>query len=199
MKSTASCMAAALCLLGFCGLQAYSQAVRPPAGSASKPTARRDLSDSLARQPAYTLRIRGALVNKDGSPSKGQVVIAYPLDGEGTAISINTLDDKGHMVLWNPKTECDAQGRFTISMPRVASIGPDAIAEIALGLDEPPGGIVTGIVVGIKYADPNKKEQFGFVRKPDGLSLLRREKDLVRVKMDEKSAEVELGKIVLSQ
>lgn len=153
--------------------------------------------EGWSQPSADTFRIKGVLVSKDGSPLKGKEVIAYPLDGKGTAISVNTLNDKGVMVLWNPKVESDAEGRFTINLPCISRIGKDAITEVALGLNEPSGGIVTATVLEIQYADPNKKAEYGFVRKAGGLSLLRKGSDVLKVKIDEKAKEVDLGKIVV--
>lgn len=143
-----------------------------------------------------TLVITGILLKKDGTPAKATVVIAYPLDGAGKAISVNTPDKDGRMVLWNPKAESDANGRFTVRVPHVSAIGKDTIRSVALGLNEPPGGMVTATVSKITYADPGMREEYGFVRKGENVNLLRQRGDVRKVTF-EQSPETDLGKIVL--
>jgi hypothetical protein len=58
---------------------------------------------------------------------------------------------------------------------------------------------VTVTVQAIHFADPNTKVAWFFVRKGGELSLLRQGSGVVKVKIDEKAREVDLGKIVVEE
>ena len=153
----------------------------------------------LAEQPsaspaASTVTITGVLTKADGTPAKAQKVVAYPLDGEGEPIIVNSMAG-GTVGLWNPKTETDATGRFVLKIATVSAIGPDKVAAVGLGLSEPPGGLVTGTVWGMRFSDAAKKEEMVFVRK-GGIRLLRSASAIVKVELAA-GPRADLGKITI--
>jgi hypothetical protein len=148
------------------------------------------------RNPEYLLHIKGVLVNREGAPLKEKTVIFYPLDAKGMAIGINTLNKDGQVDLWNAKAKTDAEGAFTLNVPKVSMIGKEAITEGALSLDEFPGGVVTAVILNIQYADPNLKPEYGFVRK-ERLSLLSKDREVIKVRMDNKAGVIDIGRIAI--
>lgn len=103
------------------------------------------------------------------------------------------------MELWSPKSKSDTGGRFTISLPRISRIGKDAIAEVALSLSEPAGGWTTMTVADIEFADLKETTERCFVATAGRqLSLLSNEKGPLKVKIEEKAGEVDLGRIIVN-
>lgn len=156
---------------------------------------------SWSQQPSAALRIRGVLAKKNGSPLKGRTVAAYPLDAKGSAISVLSLDAQGKLGNWNPSAQTDAAGSFVISFPRIASIGEDPVIEVCLAVNPPPVGSPKVMVVSIHHVDPNKAAEKALKVlevKNDKLTILRKGSEVLRVRMDEKADEIDLGQIVVN-
>jgi hypothetical protein len=151
----------------------------------------------LTAQTDYVLRIKGVLVDRRGTPMKGKTLIVYPLDEKGVPIQASVIGKDGVVLRWNPRATTDDQGSFVLSMPRISKIGNDMISEASLSLKELPGGLVTVTVWKIEYVDPAKKAEMGLVRKEGKLPLLRRDKDILKIKLGEKANEMDLGNIVI--
>jgi hypothetical protein len=145
---------------------------------------------------SHTLTITGILLKADGTPATATPVIAYPLDGGGSALAVNTMDKQGQMVLWNAQTKSGANGRFTLRVPHVSSIGEKTISSVGLGLSEPPGGLVSGTIWEITYADPAKEKTYAFVYEGKGVNLLRRGGEVLKVTY-EQGPEADLGQVVI--
>jgi hypothetical protein len=172
---------------------------RPPAPQQS--TQQPASTPEPEKRSLDTLIIKGVMARKDGSPAGGQSVTAYPLDKSGTPLFISVIDDKpgemGPLKTWNPQTKSDPSGRFEIQMPRISRIGNDPVTEVSLGLGTTPDGLITFIVSSIAYVNPDKKEEKCFVKAEKRLPLLRDGNTVLKVKADQNSTEVDLGKITI--
>lgn len=153
------------------------------------------------KQSPDTLTIKGVLVRKDGSPARRKSVTAYPLDKKGTPLYISVIEANpggvNPLLTWNPQTESDPEGRFEIQMPRISHIGTDPVMEISLGLGATPGGWIRFTVSTISYVNPDKKGEKCFIKAADRLPLLREGNEVLKVKVDQNSTEVDLGKITI--
>jgi hypothetical protein len=183
----------------FSLLPGCSQQQQPSQPAAQQPAALP--ASKSAEQPPDVIVIRGVLVNKDGSVASGKKVVAYPLDKKGTPliVQVEKESDKPGFVslnVWNPKSESDSEGGFTISMPRVSRIGKEPVVEIAFGLNEPPGGWASFTVSEIQYSTGDKKVERAYANEAKGLALLRKANQIVRVKI-EGANEVDVGKILV--
>jgi len=186
-------------LCWFSLLPGCSQSQQPSPPAAQQPAAQP--ASKSAEQSPDVIVIRGVIVNKDGSVASGKKVVAYPLDKKGTPliVQVEKESDKPGFVslnVWNPKSESDSQGGFTISMPRVSRIGKETIVEIALSLNEPPGGWGTFTVSEIQYTTADKKVERAYTNEAKGLALLRKADQILRVKI-ESANEVDVGQIMV--
>jgi hypothetical protein len=136
---------------------------------------------------ASKLRITGVLTRNDGKPFAGQRVFAFPLDPGGTPFLINVLGKGGTVELWNPSAKTDARGHFVLDVPLIVKVGSDTVSEVAVGPEEPPGGLVTVTVLELQFADG--KKEHGFVR-TERVPLLRHGSETVRVKVEKGNRDI---------
>ena len=174
---------------------------KPPSSEPAAQQPAQPASKSAEQSPDVVV-IKGFLVNRDGSAASGKKVVAYPLDKKGTPliVQVEKASDKPGFVsldLWNPKSESDAEGGFTISMPRLSRIGNEPVTEVSLGLNEPPGGWGSFTVSEIQYATADKKVERAYANEAKGLSLLRKADQIIRVKLEDGATEIDVGHIVI--
>lgn len=198
MKRTISILSTLCCL---CFSHACSQPKQPSSQPAAQQPAAQPASKSAEQSPDVIV-IRGVLINKDGSVASGKKVVAYPLDKKGTPliVQVEKQSDKPGFVsldVWNPKSESDSEGGFTIRMPRISRIGKEPITEVSLSLNEPPGGWAAFTVSEIQYSTADKKVERAYANEAKGLALLRKADQILRVKLEEGVNEVDVGKIVI--
>ncbi len=152
-----------------------------------------------SQQPGNLLHIKGVLVDKGGAPVKGKRVWAYPITAKGEALIVKTMPPGYVTKVWNPVTETDTTGRFDLEMPLVARIDDSPIAEVVIGVGNPPGGLSVRSKKGIEYIDPKLESEacLTMTVATSELSLLRQGAETLKVKMREQNKESDLGKIVI--
>ena len=153
------------CAAFFCISALFLNACSPRASTTPEPPAPQAVAPTP--EPAKTspdsIAITGTLVNADGSPASGKTVSLHPLDKKGTPCFVSVFEESegggATPKPWNPKTETDATGRFTLTMPPIARLGNDPLKEVALGVEaKPEGGWVAGLVSRIHYSTPGKDD-----------------------------------------
>lgn len=146
----------------------------------------------------YSIRITAGLVDKGGAPIKGKRVWAYPVNAKGDAVLVRTMPPGYVVKVWNPVTQTDSAGTFVLEMPLITRIDNSPIAEVVIGIGDPAGGLSVRAQKGIEYVDPKRQiEDCLTLSVPQNqLSLLRKGTEIIRIKIDEKNRQTDLGRIV---
>jgi hypothetical protein len=135
-----------------------------------------------------SVEVTGVLLLADGSPAKGNEVVAYPLDAGGKAIAVQCLGEGGVVKLWNPVAKTDVQGRFVLTVPAVKSIGKTEVSRFGLSTIKPAGGLVTVTVWKMLLTDGS--EEMVFVQDAAAMPMLRNAEGSVSIGFAEGSKDV---------
>lgn len=94
---------------------------------------------AVAKQGTGTFVVAGAVADQKG-PLAGHTVVVSPIDeNDGKPLNVFVPVGDGRMVSINPKTTTDAEGRFTITVPRSLFKGYKA-GQLSLGVYQDVGG-----------------------------------------------------------
>lgn len=201
MKNAVLCMIsvalANLILISGCGRSDSANVQK--ADNSTQPAATNQQTEA---PPANSIVVKGVLLNADGSPAAGRTVTLHPLDKKGAPLFVSVFEETGNGGAtpkpWNPKSESDNEGRFSLVFPRIDRFGDDPLKEIVLAVDaKPQGGWVTGMVSKIHYADKGKEEDLCFLKEDASIKLVRNGGGVLKISVADSPNEVDVGTVAV--